>query len=121
MALSRIWPAPAKLNLFLHVTGRRPMAITTCRRCFSSSTCATTSASPCATTAASSAPPARQTCRPKTDLVVRAARALKAATGTPLGASLRVTKRIPMGGGLGGGSSDAATTLLALNHLWALA
>jgi 4-diphosphocytidyl-2-C-methyl-D-erythritol kinase len=55
---------------------------------------------------------------PESDLVVRAARALKAATGTPLGASLRITKRIPMGGGLGGGSSDAATTLLALNHLW---
>jgi 4-diphosphocytidyl-2-C-methyl-D-erythritol kinase len=55
---------------------------------------------------------------PDSDLVIRAARALKEATGTALGASIRVTKRIPMGGGLGGGSSDAATTLLALNHLW---
>jgi 4-diphosphocytidyl-2-C-methyl-D-erythritol kinase len=52
------------------------------------------------------------------DLAVRAARALKAASGTRLGASLRVLKRIPQGGGLGGGSSDAATTLLALNELW---
>ena len=52
------------------------------------------------------------------DLVVRAARALKAATGTGRGATLSVTKRIPMGGGLGGGSSDAATVLVALNRLW---
>jgi len=55
---------------------------------------------------------------PEADLVVRAARTLKAATGTALGASLRVRKRIPMGGGLGGGSSDAATALLVLNELW---
>lgn len=52
------------------------------------------------------------------DLVVRAALALKAATGTPLGADIGVTKRIPMGGGLGGGSSDAATVLVALNQMW---
>jgi 4-diphosphocytidyl-2-C-methyl-D-erythritol kinase len=53
------------------------------------------------------------------DLVVRAARALKAATGTPLGADIEIEKRIPMGGGLGGGSSDAATTLITLDRLWA--
>jgi 4-diphosphocytidyl-2-C-methyl-D-erythritol kinase len=52
------------------------------------------------------------------DLVVRAARALKEATGTPLGADISVKKAIPMGGGLGGGSSDAATTLLALDKEW---
>jgi 4-diphosphocytidyl-2-C-methyl-D-erythritol kinase len=52
------------------------------------------------------------------DLVIRAAQALKQATGSRLGADITVTKRIPMGGGLGGGSSDAATVLMALNHLW---
>lgn len=54
------------------------------------------------------------------DLAVRAARLLKSASGTPLGASIHVTKRIPAGGGLGGGSSDAAAVLLALNELWSL-
>ena len=52
------------------------------------------------------------------DLVVRAARALQAHTGTKLGAQIKVKKNIPAGGGLGGGSSDAATVLLALNRLW---
>ena len=52
------------------------------------------------------------------DLTVRAARLLKQATGTPLGADILLEKRLPLGGGLGGGSSDAATALLALNYLW---
>lgn len=52
------------------------------------------------------------------DLCVRAATALRQASGTPLGADIHLDKRLPMGGGLGGGSSDAATTLLALNQLW---
>ncbi len=52
------------------------------------------------------------------DLVVRAARALQQVSGTGLGAEITVRKRIPMGGGLGGGSSDAATTLVALNQMW---
>jgi 4-diphosphocytidyl-2-C-methyl-D-erythritol kinase len=54
------------------------------------------------------------------DLVVRAARALKQASGTRLGAEITVKKKIPLGGGLGGGSSDAATTLMALNQMWKL-
>lgn len=52
------------------------------------------------------------------DLVIRAARALKAKTGSALGAEIEIVKRLPLGAGLGGGSSDAATVLLALNRLW---
>ena len=56
--------------------------------------------------------------QPERDLVVRAARGLKRHTGSGQGADIFVHKRIPSCGGLGGGSSDAATTLVALNHLW---
>ncbi|MCB1823788.1 MAG: 4-(cytidine 5'-diphospho)-2-C-methyl-D-erythritol kinase [Candidatus Competibacteraceae bacterium] len=55
---------------------------------------------------------------PEADLTVRAARLLQQATGTSQGALIRIDKRLPMGSGLGGGSSDAATTLVALNHHW---
>jgi 4-diphosphocytidyl-2-C-methyl-D-erythritol kinase len=57
---------------------------------------------------------------PERDLVVRAAEALRRQTGCDAGVEIHVDKRLPMGGGLGGGSSDAATTLHALNHLWGL-
>ena len=52
------------------------------------------------------------------DLTLRAARLLQETTGTSLGADIHLEKRLPVGGGLGGGSSDAASALLALNHLW---
>ena len=121
MALTALYdlPAPAKLNLFLHVVGRRNdgyhllesvfVPIDWCDRLHVE----------------------RRTdgrlvrhdlgpALPADDLCLRAARALQAASGTPLGADIHIDKLLPWGAGLGGGSSDAATTLLALNRLWGL-
>ena len=115
---SQPWPAPAKINHFLHVTGRRDdgyhllqtvfqfldladelhIAVTgdgriRCRRNY------------------------RQVAE-QDDLVVKAAKLLQELSGASQGADIHVDKKIPIGGGLGGGSSDAATTLAALNCLW---
>ena len=112
------WPAPAKLNLFLHVTGRRADGYHELQTLFQLIDLTDTIAIRVRADGAIERPEGPEGVPPETDLAVRAARALKAASGTALGAELRVLKRIPQGGGLGGGSSDAATTLLALNELW---
>jgi 4-diphosphocytidyl-2-C-methyl-D-erythritol kinase len=117
MAESR-WPAPAKLNLFLHITGKRPDGFHDLQTVFQLIDLCDDVAITVREDGVIERTAGAVDVPPEADLVVRAARALKVESGTPLGASLRVTKRIPMGGGLGGGSSDAATTLLALNHLW---
>src|ERR1017187_8282173 len=110
-----LWPAPAKLNLFLHVTGRRADGYHELQTLFQLiDLCDSIGVTPQRDGRIERvAGPAGVA--PDDDLVVRAARALKLASGTSFGASLRVGKAIPLGGGLGGGSSDAATTLLVLN------
>ena len=113
------WPAPAKLNLFLHITGRRADGFHDLQTLFQLIDLCDDIAITVREDGVIERTAGPADVPPESDLVVRAARALKAATGTSRGASLGVTKRIPMGGGLGGGSSDAATTLLALNQLWA--
>ncbi|MGC2167391.1 MAG: 4-(cytidine 5'-diphospho)-2-C-methyl-D-erythritol kinase [Gallionella sp.] len=112
--------APAKLNLFLHITGRRADGYHTLQTLFRF-------ISVYDTLSFSSRPDGeihRVTNVPgvaeSDDLCVRAAVLLQAETGCPLGADIGIEKSIPMGGGLGGGSSDAATTLIALNRLWTL-
>jgi 4-diphosphocytidyl-2-C-methyl-D-erythritol kinase len=112
------WLAPAKLNLFLHVTGRRADGYHELQTLFQLLDLCDSIRIGVRDDGRIERASGPQSIPPTDDLAVRAAHALKAAAGTPLGATLRIEKRIPLGGGLGGGSSDAATTLIALNALW---
>ena len=115
---SQPWPAPAKINHFLHVTGRRDDGYHLLQTLFQFLDLAdelriTVTAD------------GRIRClrnyhqvEEQDDLVVKAAKLLQKVGGSTRGAEIQVDKRIPIGGGLGGGSSDAATTLVALNCLW---
>ncbi|HBC25313.1 4-(cytidine 5'-diphospho)-2-C-methyl-D-erythritol kinase [Stutzerimonas stutzeri] len=111
-------PAPAKLNLMLHITGRRADGYHELQTLFQFLDYGD-----------------ELLLRPREDgqirlltelpgvdhdsnLIVRAARLLQRESGCALGADIQLTKRLPMGGGIGGGSSDAATTLVGLDHLW---
>lgn len=117
-AWERCWPAPAKLNLMLHVVGRRADGYHLLQSVFRLIDLADTLAfAPRNDRAIRSAAPLAGVPE-DADLSVRAARLLQAETGCDRGATIAIDKRIPVGGGLGGGSSDAATTLIALNELW---
>ncbi len=116
----RDWVAPAKLNLFLHVTGRRADGYHTLQTAFRLIDLADTLRFTSRTDDEVLLRQPLPGVPPEQDLCVRAARLLKQSTGHRGGVEIGLEKRIPMGGGLGGGSSDAATTLLALNHLWRL-
>lgn len=111
-------PAPAKLNLFLHVVGRRADGYHLLQTAFRFIDLADTLDFERRPDGAIERAYDLPGVAPEDDLVVRAARALQQATGTSHGARIGLVKRIPQGGGLGGGSSDAATTLIALNRLW---
>lgn len=112
------WPAPAKLNLFLHVVGRRADGYHLLQTVFRFIDRADQlQFAPRTDDRIVLATPTPGVA-PASDLTVRAARLLQAASGYRSGATIRLKKNLPMGGGLGGGSSDAATVLLALNHLW---
>lgn len=112
------WPAPAKLNLFLHINGRRADGYHELQTLFifldhcdwlrfhtNNSNQVTIE-------------PALADVPQEQNLIYRAAMLLKQHSAAPLGVMIELDKRLPMGGGIGGGSSDAATTLVALNHLW---
>jgi len=114
----RSWPAPAKLNLFLHITGRRPDGYHNLQTVFQLIDLCDTIDIEVRQDGRIERGSGAEGVPADADLTVRAARALQAAASITRGATLSVTKRIPMGGGLGGGSSDAATVLLALNRMW---
>jgi 4-diphosphocytidyl-2-C-methyl-D-erythritol kinase len=121
MALRALYdlPAPAKVNLFLHVVGRRADGYHLLQSVFVPIDWADT----LHIERRDDGRLARHDLTeplPADDLTLQAARALQAATGCTLGADISIHKRVPAGAGLGGGSSDAATVLLALNRLWAL-
>jgi 4-diphosphocytidyl-2-C-methyl-D-erythritol kinase len=115
---SNVWPAPAKLNLFLHIVGKRPDGYHDLQTLFQLVDLCDEIAIDLRDDSKIERTQGPEAVSPEADLTVRAAHALQKATGTRRGATLRVRKRIPLGGGLGGGSSDAATVLLALNELW---
>ncbi len=112
-------PAPAKLNLFLHVVGRRPDGYHQLQTVFRFvDLCDRLDFERTGDGLILRDGETLPGLAPEADLVVRAARSLQQASGTRFGARIRCAKHIPAGGGLGGGSSDAATTLIALNRLW---
>jgi 4-diphosphocytidyl-2-C-methyl-D-erythritol kinase len=110
-------PAPAKLNLFLHVLGRRADGMHLLQSAFMLVDWSDTLHFETRPGGAISREDLGAAL-PEEDLVIRAAHALRAATGTSLGAHIAVDKKVPAEAGMGGGSSDAASTLLALNRLW---
>ena len=111
-------PAPAKINLFLHVLGRRPDGYHELQTIFQFLAYGDQ-------LDFYAHENLKLTCQlaefeNEDNLVIRAAQQLKAMTGITAGMHIHLNKRLPSGAGLGGGSSDAATTLLGLNHLWKL-
>lgn len=112
-------PAPAKLNLFLHVTGRRPDGYHLLQSVFVLIDWQDTLHFETQASGQLRRHDLGQAL-PADDLVLRAARLLQTHSGTRLGADIHIDKRVPAQAGMGGGSSDAASCLLALNRLWRL-
>ncbi len=112
------WPAPAKLNLFLHIVGRRADGYHLLQTAFHLLDWGDEVRLRIRDDGEIRRVDPLPDVVDDADLGVRAARALREATGSRLGADIAIDKHIPIGGGLGGGSSDAATVLVALNALW---
>ena len=112
------WPAPAKINHFLHVTGRRADGYHLLQTVFQFLDLADSLTFTATADGRIRCLRNYQQVEEQDDLVIRAAKLLQELGDSTMGAEISVDKRIPIGGGLGGGSSDAATTLVALNCLW---
>jgi len=117
---SRDWPAPAKLNLFLHVTGRRTDGYHLLQTVFQFIDYTDLLDFTVRADGKLLRNSNYANIKIEDDLIIRSAKTLQGESGCNLGAEIHVHKRIPLGSGLGGGSSDAATTLIALNQLWDL-
>ncbi|MQG93594.1 4-(cytidine 5'-diphospho)-2-C-methyl-D-erythritol kinase [Pseudomonas sp. MN1F] len=113
-------PAPAKLNLWLHIIGRRPDGYHELETVFQFLDHGDELSFAVREDGVIRLNTEIEAVPHDSNLIVRAARKLQEQSGTRLGADIWLTKVLPMGGGIGGGSSDAATTLLALAHLWQL-
>ncbi len=112
------WPSPAKLNLFLHITGRRQDGYHQLQSLFQMLDYGDSLNFDITADARIELITPIPGVANEDNLIVRAARLLQAYSGAHQGCRIRLHKRLPMGGGIGGGSSNAATTLVALNHLW---
>lgn len=122
----KTYPAPAKLNLFLHIIGQRPDGYHNLQTVFQlidlhdELSFAPRNDTEITLSVTSKSIPGIQSIQNNDNLVVRAARLLQTTSKVSVGFNIHLEKRIPIGGGLAGGSSNAATTLLALNQLWQL-
>jgi len=117
---SHHWPAPAKLNLFLHITGQRQDGYHLLQTAFQFIDYSDSLDFTLRNDGIISRQSDWEGTAEADDLVVRVAKALQLESECQQGADIYLHKKLPAGGGLGGGSSDAATTLVALNHLWGL-
>ena len=113
-----VLPSPAKLNLFLHITGRRPDGYHQLQTLFQLLDYGDELSIISRPDAVIRVAPELPGVAPQDNLIHKAGRLLQEATGCAQGADIHLSKCLPMGGGIGGGSSNAATALLGLNHLW---
>ena len=118
MSSYQFWPAPAKLNLFLQITGQRDDGYHNLQTVFQFLDVADRLRFVVRDDGKIVRKTDNEGVKPDDDLVIKAAKALQQATDTRQGADIYLQKILPMGGGVGGGSSDAATSLVVLNHLW---
>ena len=117
---AQIWPAPAKLNLMLHITGRRADGYHNLQTVFQFLDYGDSLHFRLRSDGEIRRLRGNEQVAPEQDLMLRAAILLQQNSGCTQGMEIEIDKRLPMGGGLGGGSSDAATVLHALNRLWEL-
>jgi|TARA_B110000046_G_scaffold42524_1_gene47130 4-diphosphocytidyl-2-C-methyl-D-erythritol kinase len=112
------WPSPAKINLFLHITGRRDDGYHEIQTAFQFLDYSDSLEFQVQKSITIDLLTPLEGVKNDSNLIIRAAKCLQTHTNSQQGVKISIKKRLPIGGGLGGGSSNAATTLIALNHLW---